>query len=87
MDLSNLQTLLPQSANVLPSDQNDGNLVNEKSRSVKICYTSYKLIVTFFMICAIIIYLFVRDLNEAQSFLNILHELAKVSANSTSQIG
>jgi len=83
MDLSNIQTLLPSASPILSTNEIDGTLANEKSRSVKMCYTSYKLMVTFFMFCAIIIYLFVKDMKEDQSTLNILRELIRfgVSAN------
>lgn len=97
MEIPNLRPLLPQDPRILSTGENDANFANEKSRSVKMCYTSYKLIVTFLMFCGIIIYLFVKDtsaglkevLKETHSSLNILREMIRFStsgnANFTSQ--
>ena len=69
--LSTLQTLLPGTT----SPREDNEILHEKSRSVKMCYTSYKLLVFLFMIIVVLIMLFLKDLTSEQNLLNILREI------------
>lgn len=79
---SNLQTFLPPSptSSSPAGDRRRAggslDIANEKSRSVKMCYFLYKLLVVLFTVIGLLILLFLKDLTDGeQKMLNILREI------------